>query len=148
MTNLKRPTQSNAALIACYGNMARYHAIIALLPKTFAASYAAHLRGERVPARRFAAARRAIVADVAGDYTDLFTVFSDGSAIRSYLNHDGHRVYNACLSCLDAGCDYLPGVPADVVRKGLEVEASLPSVGVHNLTPLAQRLLALAKEAV
>jgi len=139
---------NNQNLIQRYGNMARYHAIVALLPKTFAATYAAHLRGERVPARKLANAKRAIVANVAGDYTNLFTVFSDGSAVRSYLNHAGVRTYNASLSCLDAGCDYRPGVPADVVRKGLEVEASLPSVGVHNLTPLAQRLLAKIGGAV
>lgn len=132
----------NQDLIEKYGNMARYHAVIALLAKTYAATYAAHLRGERIPARKIAAARRAIVANVAGDYTNLYIAFSDGSAIRSYRNHDGVRVYDASLSCLDAGCDYRPGVPADVIRKGLEVEASLPSVGVHNLTPLAQRLLA------
>lgn len=41
----------NQDLIEKYGNMARYHAIVALLPKTFAATYAAHLRGERIPAR-------------------------------------------------------------------------------------------------
>lgn len=133
---------NNENLIQRYGNMARYHATIALLPKTYAATYAAHLRGERIPARKLAAARRAIVANVAGDYSTLYTVFSDGSAIRSYLNHDGVRVYSARLSCLDAGCDYRPGIPADIVRKGLEIEAALPSVGVHNLTPLAQRLLA------
>lgn len=132
----------NQDLIEKYDNMARYHAIIALLPKTYAATYAAHLRGERVPARKLAAARREIVANVAGDYTNLYTVFSDGSAIRSYLNHSGVRDYDASLSCLDAGCYDRPGIPADDVRKGLEVEASLPSVGVHNLTPLAQRLLA------
>ena len=132
----------NQDLIEKYGNMARYHAIVALLPKTFAATYAAHLRGERIPARKLAAARREIVANVAGDYTNLYTVFSGGSAIRSYRNHDGVRNYDASLSCLDAGCYDLPGVPADIVRKGLEVEASLPSVGVHNLTLLAQRLLA------
>ena len=138
----------NQDLIEKYGNMARYHAIVALLPKTFAATYAAHLRGERVPARKLANAKRAIVARNVGDYTNLYTVFSDGSAIRSYRNHDGVRVYDASLSCLDAGCDYHPGVPADVVRKGLEVEASLPSCGVHNLTPLAQHLLAKIGGAV
>lgn len=132
----------NQDLVQKYGNMARYHAIIALLPKTYAATYAAHLRGERVPARKLADARRAIIANVAGDYTNLYTVFSDGSAIRSYLNHAGVRDYDACLSCLEAGCYDRPGIPADDVRKGLEVEASLPSVGVYNLTPLAQRLLA------
>lgn len=134
--------QNSAALIARYGNMARYHAIIAIRPKTYAATYAAHLRGERIPARKLAAARRAIVANVAGDYTNLYTVFGDGSVICSYLNHAGVRNYTASLSCLDAGCDSRPGIPAEIVRKGLEIEASLPSVGVHNLTPLAQRLLA------
>lgn len=133
---------NNQNLIQRYGNMARYHAITAILPKTYAATYAAYLRGERVPARKLAQARKAIVANVAGDYTNLFTVFSDGSAVRSYINHAGIRAYSACLSCLDAGCYDRPGIPADVIRKGLEIEASLPSVGVHNLTPLAQRLLA------
>ena len=140
---MKNLTQSkNADYMARYGNMARYHAIVAILPKTYAYTYAAHLRGERMPARKLADARRAIVANVAGDYSQLYTVFSDGSAIRSYINHNSVRAYSACLSCLDAGCDYRPGIPAEVIRKGLEVEASLPSCGVHNLTPLAQRLLA------
>lgn len=43
MKNLSR----NQDLIEKYGNMARYHAIIALLPKTFAATYAAHRAGRR-----------------------------------------------------------------------------------------------------
>ncbi|GEM_PF-4390544 len=140
MKNRTQPKHTD--YIARYGNMGRYHAIVAILPKTYAYTYAAHLRGERIPARKLADARRAIVAHVAGDYEQRYTVFSDGSAIRSYINHAGIRAYSACLSCLDAGCYDRPGIPADVIRKGMEIEAALPSCGVYNLTPLAQRLLA------
>ena len=58
---------NNQNLIQRYGNMARYHAITAILPKTYAATYAAYLRGERVPARKYdraiAVANRALATN-------------------------------------------------------------------------------------